>query len=146
MPNSFKLRLTHFSRGKKEFARRLRPPWLRAWKHPPWLRAWKHLTGFSSDSSAGSTLRRDQARSEMSSHHLVLGRPLGHFSVGFASRTCLPNLSWDIPVTWPNNRSWDFSIRRSGSILAVRISQMHTLSLNVTPQTFLKNFISAACT
>ena len=50
-----------------------------------------------SDSFSGSIPRRDQARSERSPRHLVLGRPLGHLPVG---RTCLTNLSWDILDTW----------------------------------------------
>jgi len=49
-----------------------------------------------SDSSAGPTPKRGQARSEMQSRHLVLGRTLGRFPVGLASRTCLANLSWDV--------------------------------------------------
>jgi len=44
-----------------------------------------------SDSSAGSTPRRDQARSMMKSRHLVHGRHLGRFAVGLISRTCLTN-------------------------------------------------------
>ena len=52
-----------------------------------------------SDSSAGPTPRRYQA---MQSLHVVLGRPLGCFPVGVASRMCLANLSCDILAAWPN--------------------------------------------
>ena len=53
-----------------------------------------------SNSSAGSTPRRNQEP-----RHLVLGRPLGHFSVGAASRICFADLSSGILVAWPNQRS-----------------------------------------
>jgi len=46
-----------------------------------------------SHSSAGSTPRRDQARSEMQLLHPSLGRPLGRFPVDLARRTCLTSLS-----------------------------------------------------
>jgi len=52
-----------------------------------------------SDSSAGPTPRRYQT---MQSLHVVLGRPLGRFLVGLASRTCLVSLSLGILDTWPN--------------------------------------------
>jgi len=39
---------------------------------------------------------------EMYSLHLGLGRRLGHYPVGLASRTCLASLLWGIPDTWPN--------------------------------------------
>ena len=68
--------------------------------------------------------------------------------MGVASRTCLANVSWDILDTWPNQRSWDLSIRRSGSTFrAFRNSQLRILQpLRVTPRTPCKNPISAACT
>ena len=95
-----------------------------------------------SDSSTASTPRRDQARSEMQSLHLVLGRPLGLFPAGLPTSTCLANLSWDFLDTWPRQRiycSWDFSIRRSGSTFrTLRISQLRTLSRSVTPWTHRK--------
>jgi len=43
----------------------------------------------------------------MQSRHLVLGRSLGIFPVGIASRICLVNLSEDILDSWPNQLSWD---------------------------------------
>jgi len=103
---------------------------------------------FSANSNvlAGSTPRRGQARSEMWSCHFVLGRPLGRFPMGLASRTCLANISWDILDTWLNQRSWDLSIRRSGSAFrARRISQLRILSRCVTPWALHDNPISAAC-
>ena len=42
----------------------------------------------------------------MLSLHLVLGRPLGRFPVGVASRICLANLSWAKLDTWPKQLSW----------------------------------------
>jgi len=35
--------------------------------------------------------------------HLGLGRHLGRFPVGLASRACLTSLPLDILDTWPNN-------------------------------------------
>jgi len=43
----------------------------------------------TSDSFTASTPRRDQAKFEMQSRHLVLGRPIGHLSLGVGSRTYL---------------------------------------------------------
>ena len=55
-------------------------------------RTWKTSRSTAiSDSSAGSTPRRYQARSMMKSRHLVHGRHLGRFAVGLISRTCLTN-------------------------------------------------------
>ena len=85
------------------------------------------------DSSAGSTPRRDQARSEMQLLHL--GRPLGRFHVGLASRACLTSLSWGILDTWPNYRSCVLSIRRSGSTFrALRIWQSCEICREVSHQ------------
>ena len=87
-----------------------------------------------SDISAGSVPRRVQARSEMYSLHLVLGRPIGPFPVGIASRTCLAKLSRGIFDRWPNQRSWDLWIRRSGlTFSGLRIAHLHTLSRSVIP-------------
>jgi len=75
-----------------------------------------------------------------------LGRPLGRFPVGLARKTCLASISWGILDTWPNQRSWDLSIRRSGSTFrALRFSQLRTLSRSVTPLALHKNPIAAAC-
>jgi len=62
----------------------------------------EYLTVNSSFRSAGSTSRRDQARSEMQLLHLGLGRHLGGFPVGLASRACLTSLPLGILDTWPN--------------------------------------------
>jgi len=82
-----------------------------------------------SDSSAGSTQTRDQARSELQSLYLVLRRPQGRFTVDLASSTCFANVSQDALDTWPNQRNWHLSIRR-----------------RITPWSLCKNLISAACT
>jgi len=64
---------------------------------------------------------------------------LGRFPVGAVSRTRLSDLYWNILVTWPNHRSWDICIRRSGSTFwALRISQLRSLSRSVTPRTLRK--------
>ena len=47
-----------------------------------------------SHSSAGSTPRRDQARSEVQTLHLGFGRLLGCFPLDLASRNCLTSLLW----------------------------------------------------
>jgi len=79
------------------------------------------------DSSAGSTLRRNQAVGDVS-RHLVLGLPMGRIAVGVFTRTCLADRSWDILVMWSNHCSWDVSIRRSGSTFWVlQISYLRTL-------------------
>jgi len=86
-----------------------------------------HSTAISS-SFTGFTPRRDQARLEMQLLHLVLGRPLGRFPVNLASRICFTCLSWGILDTWPNSRSCDLSIRRSGSTFrALQVEQLRTL-------------------
>ena len=79
--------------------------------------------------------------------HLVLGRPQGRFSVGVASRTCLANLSCGILGTWPNQRSWDLSIRKSAGLTAraLRISDLRCLSRSVTPRILRKYPTSAVC-
>jgi len=98
-------------------------------------------------SSADFNPRRGQARSEMLSRHLVLCRPLGSFPMSVASMTCLANLWWDILVTWPDQRSWDLSIRKTGlTFRALWISQLRDLSRSVTPWTLRRNPVSAACT
>jgi len=67
---------------------------------------------------------------------LMLGRPLGHFPVGAASRARLASVSWDILVTWPNRRSWDRSIRRSDlAFRALRILQFCTFLRSITAWT-----------
>ena len=78
------------------------------------------------DSPAVSTPRRAQTRSEMLSRHQLLGRHLGCFPFGAVSRTRLPNISWYIPVTWPNQPSLNLSIHReNGSTYKdLRISQL----------------------
>jgi len=58
---------------------------------------------------------------------MAQGRLLSHFPVGVASRTCLANLSWDILDAWPNQRSWDISIQRSGS--TYRIYEFNSCAL-----------------
>jgi len=89
-----------------------------------------------SDSSSDSTPRWDQAMSEMQSLHLGLGRPLGRFAVGLASKACLASLLYGVLDTWPNKRSCDILIRTSGSTFsALQISQLRTLSRSVTPGT-----------
>jgi len=94
---------------------------------------------------SGSTPRRDQARSETQSRHLVLGQPLGRFPVGIVTSSCLAKRSWYILFTRPNFSSWDFSIRRSGSTFqALLISQLRTLSQSITPLRINPTF--AACT
>jgi len=86
-----------------------------------------------SDSSTGSTPRRDQARPVMQLLQLGLRRPLGCSPVGFANRSCLTSPSCGILDAWPNYRGCDLSIRRSGSTFkALRISQLCTLSRSVT--------------
>jgi len=74
--------------------------------------------------------------------HLVLGRPLGRFPVGVTGRTCLANLSWGILDTWPNQPSWNLSIRRgNGStfraenfIIAHFVAKYHTVNSSGTPE------------
>ena len=101
-------------------------------------------TAFS-DSSAGSTPRRYQARSEKYVTPPGLWTTSGEDVV---RRTCLTNLSWDILVTRTHKRSWDLSIQKeSGSTFrALRISHLHTLSRCAKPLTLRKNPISAAFT
>jgi len=42
------------------------------------------------------------------------------------------SILWDILDTWLNQRSWDFSLRRSGSTFrTLRMLQLHTLSRSV---------------
>jgi len=83
----------------------------------------------------------------MLSGHPILGRILGHFPVGAASRNRLTYLSWGFLVTWLNHRSWDLSVRKSSpTFRALRISQQRSLSQSVTPATFRKNPISTAYT
>ena len=77
-----------------------RQPW--SSRNIPWSAA-------ISDSSAGSTPRKEQARSEVQSLHLLLGRPPDRFSVDVANRTCLVSLSWDI---LDHSRMLFFSLRR----------------------------------
>jgi len=100
-----------------------------------------------SKSSAGSTPRWDQGKSEMESRQLILGRPLGCFLVGVANSTCLANLSCDIPDIWPNQSSRDLSIQRriGWTFTALRVSQLRTFLRIFTPWTLRKYPISAAC-
>ena len=97
---------------------------------------------------AGSTLRRNQAWSEMQSRHLVLGRPLGHFPLGLASGNRLTNLYWDIMFTWPKHFSSETphaSLQRSGlTFWALRIPQLRILWRSVTAWTLRKDPTSAA--
>jgi len=100
-----------------------------------------------SDSSAGSTSpRRGKARSEMESHHLVLGRPLCRFPVSVAIRTCLAHLSWDILATWPKTNVAGIS-RIGERAPHSGLYEFHscTLGCEVSPQTYHKNPVSAAC-
>jgi len=66
------------------------------------------------DSSVGSTPRRDQARSEVQTLHLVFGRPLGCFPVDLASRTCLTSLSW---AFWIHGRTNVVVISEFGEVV-----------------------------
>ena len=80
--------------------------------------------------------RRSQERSELHSHLLVVGRPLGRFLEGVASRSCLADNSWNILDTWMNQRSWDICIRWNDSTFrTLRSTQRYTLSRSVTPWT-----------
>ena len=65
------------------------------------------------DNLAGSTPKRDQARWEIESYHLILVRSLGRFPVGATSQTCLAKLYWGTLVSCSNHRSWDLFIRNS---------------------------------
>ena len=77
-----------------------------------------------SNSSIGSTLRLDQARSNIWCH-LILGQPLGCFPV---SRSYFTNLYWNILITFPSQHSWDLSIRRRNVSISrtLQISLLHT--------------------
>jgi len=77
-----------------------------------------------SDSSAGSTPRRDQARPEMQSRHVGLRRHLGRFPVCLASRACLP----------------------SGAVLSIRRSGSTSSALNFTAAHFVSKYHSRATT
>jgi len=94
------------------------------------------------------SLSNHKATSELQSLHLVfVVWSLGRFLMDIANKTRLANLSWNILVTWPNQRNWDLSIRRRGSAFKVlRISQLRTMLRNITPWTLLKNRIFAICT
>jgi len=72
--------------------------------------------------------------------NLVLGRPLGHFPMGLARKTCHASL------LWPKQCSWDFLIQRCG--LTFRLCKFHSCALccKVWHWTLHKNPISAACT
>ena len=77
----------------------------------------------------------------------MLAQSLGRFPVGVVSRSCLANLLWDVLVTWPKQRSWDLSIRRSDStVRAVRMLQLRPWSRSVTLWIFRKNPICVVCT
>jgi len=120
-------------------------PWAGSWDSSPRRTRNTCTSQFSaiSDISAGSAPRQCHARSEMLSRHLIIGRPLGRFPVGVAST----NVSWDILVTWPNQRNRDFSHQRSGSTFRdLRILQLRTFWGSVTPRALRKNPIFAVCT
>jgi len=65
-------------------------------------------------SSAYTTSRWEQARSEMYSRHLFLDQPLSRSPVDVATRACHANVSWNILVSLSIQRSWGLSIRRMG--------------------------------
>ena len=103
-----------------------------------------------SDSSVALTPRRDQARSEMQSRHLVFGRPLGRFPVGVdcssKDLSCHSFLGHSGHMAKLTYSSWDLSIRRSGlTSRALRISDLFSLSQSVTTRTLRKYPISAVC-
>ena len=99
-----------------------------------------------SNSSAGFIPWLAQARSEMKSHNVTLGRPLGSFPCMWPAGLDSPIFPGTFWVTWPNQDNWDLSTRRSGSTFkALRFSQLCTLSQSFTPWTFRKNAIFAAC-
>jgi len=76
---------------------------------------------------------------------MVLGQPLGRFTVGVASRTCLVNLSWDILVTLPNHRNWNHPIQTSGSITGLNFTAVHFFA-KCHAVNCSQNSISVACT
>ena len=92
--------------------------------------------------------KRFYPRSSISLVHLLLGCPHGLLPFALASKACLWSLSWGILFTWPNNLSWEFSIRRSNCSMLrdFRISELSTLSGSVTPSILRKILISDACT
>ena len=98
-----------------------------------------------SDGSAGSTPRRDQARSEMHSLHLGLGWSLNRFSVGLASWTCLANLSYmaetDILISV-------LSQFRGDVIPRSRLCEFHSCALcrEVSHHGLIAKSFSATCT
>ena len=50
-----------------------------------------------------------------------LGRPLGHFPVSLAKRTCHTNLSWCILALWPNRHTWNLSSRSAARHFLYRL-------------------------
>ena len=70
--------------------------------------------------------------------------PLCH---GCSQKNTSQQFSYELVATWPNHRSWDLSVRRSGSTFKVlRTSRLRTLSQTVTQWTYRKNPLSAAST
>ena len=77
---------------------------------------------------------------------MALGRSWGYVSVGVARRSFFINFLSNIMNTWPNQCSWDLSIRsRSDSTFkALRVSQLRSLSWSVTALIVWKNPIYGA--
>ena len=94
---------------------------------------WEYLT-VNSNPIVLLAPHQDETKQGRKCNHSTwcLDDPWARFHLCVASRTCLVILSWDILDTWPNQRSWDLSIRRSGSkFRALRISQLRSLSQSV---------------